>query len=681
MGEASEDSRARLGTVVGGRYRLDAILGEGGFGAVYRAADAQGGPDVALKLLHARVWASREVRARFRREAEAAARIGHPGIVAVIGSGEDESGDAWIALELLQGRSLADVLTDEGPMPLSRVVSIVRAVCEALGAAHAQGIVHRDLKPDNVFLTPSGPKLLDFGVSKVFEGQDLGSLATRTGAALGTPYYMAPEQAQGKREVDRRADLYALGVVIFELLTGERPFEDDSYPMLVLKICTEPPPPVTAYRADLPASFEAVLGRLLAEAADARFSSCEELSAALAPFESHDTAPRLVARPNSKGRVARVLGASTEMASAPTALSIDPHTGEPLVPDLDDGAQQVEARVKGGGGAKIGLVLVALLAAGVGAWMLTRDPEPEPEPTPVVRLPEPQAPIVMPFRVPEGAQLAWRWLNPLPRAMPAWTDVAVGGNELVAFVGREGRAARLERGVIRHWATGVEADLYGVTWIGPAQALAVGEAGTLLVLLQSGPRALVTGTEAALRDVAAVSMTDAVAVGDDGVVIRLPGFEPRRLDTGRDEDLQGVYVHGETIFVVGTSGLVLRLDGEQTTVEREGGSTLRGIGGCGEELYAVGDGGTVLRRREGTWSEVRGAAARRLASGRVRGRTCGGVGPSRWRAGARRAIGACVSRAEASVRFVASARRPTDRRGSSATEDSSARCKATVCAS
>ncbi|MEZ4253344.1 MAG: protein kinase, partial [Polyangiales bacterium] len=269
-----------------------------------------------LKLLHARLGASREVRARFRREAEAAARIGHPGIVAVIGSGEDESGDAWIALELLQGRSLADVLTDEGPMPLSRVVSIVRAVCEALGAAHAQGIVHRDLKPDNVFLTPSGPKLLDFGVSKVFEGQDLGSLATRTGAALGTPYYMAPEQAQGKREVDRRADLYALGVVIFELLTGERPFEDDSYPMLVLKICTEPPPPLRLYRPDLPKELEDVVMRMLAKDPNQRFADCQAVKVAVEPFAGISDVPVVATdAPSTANRPPSMLGGAAHAAT------------------------------------------------------------------------------------------------------------------------------------------------------------------------------------------------------------------------------------------------------------------------------------------------------------------------------------------------------------------------------
>lgn len=606
MGQASEDTRARLGSTIGGRFRLDAILGEGGFGAVYRAHDVQSDVDVALKLLHARLGASREVRARFRREAESAARIGHPGIVGVLGTGEDERGDAWIALELLEGRSLAEELTSVGPLPLSRVVSIVSAVCDALGAAHARGIVHRDLKPDNVFLTAQGPKLLDFGVSKVFEGQDLGSLATRTGAALGTPYYMPPEQAQGKREIDHRADLYALGVVIFELLTGERPFEDDSYPMLVLKICTEPPPPVTASRSDVPAAFESVLARLLAKSPDARFASCAEVSAALAPFASHDVAPKLVSRPNSKGRVAQVLGASTAMASAPTALSIDPHTGAPLVPDLDDGARNVEAKVRGGAGVWVGAILLLIVLGGVGYWS-TREETPEPPPeTPVARLPEPQPPVVQPFRVPEGSELAWRWLNPLPRAMPAWTDVAVGGRDLVAFVGREGRAARLERGVIRHWTTGIEADLHGVTWIGPAQAIAVGAEGALLLLLQSGPRALATGTTADLRDVAATSMTDAIVVGDDGTVIRLPGFEPRRVETGRSESLLGVYVSGDDAFAVGAGGVILRLRGDEVVVEREGGGTLRGIGGCGDEIYAVGDGGTVLRRRDATWSEVRG---------------------------------------------------------------------------
>ncbi|MEZ4248645.1 MAG: hypothetical protein R3B99_10435 [Polyangiales bacterium] len=180
-------------------------------------------------------------------------------------------------------------------------------------------MVHRDLKPDNVFPTPSGPKLLDFGCRRSEAKTSVRSRPAprRARYALIT----APEQAQGKREVDRRADLYALGVVIFSRRTGERPFEDDSYPMLVLKICTEPPPPVTAYRADLPASFEAVRHhRLLSSCAGRTVFELRRARRARA-FESHDTAPRLVARPNSKVASRRWRSARrTEMAEVLTAL-------------------------------------------------------------------------------------------------------------------------------------------------------------------------------------------------------------------------------------------------------------------------------------------------------------------------------------------------------------------------
>ncbi|MBX3245575.1 MAG: serine/threonine protein kinase [Myxococcales bacterium] len=626
MGEPSEDSRARLGAVVGGRWRLDALLGEGGFGAVYRGTDLQGGPPLAIKLLHARLGASREVRHRFRREAESAAKIGHPGIVRVLGSGEEPSGDAWIALELLEGRSLAEVLAAEGPRPLGEAARIVRDVCGALGAAHAAGIVHRDLKPDNIFLTPEGPKLLDFGVSKIFEGEDLGSLATRTGAALGTPYYMAPEQAQGKRGVDHRADLYALGVVLFELLTGERPFEDASYPMLVLKICTEPPPAVSAFRADVPPAFEGVLTRLLEKAPEARYSSCAEVIEALASFTDHDQVVRLIARPDTAARRASVLGST--LGSARTAISIDPHTGEPLVPELDAQAADAEARVRGNPlVARIAALLGVMVVVGLVAWLWLRPPAEAGGATPAAgALPEPREPLVQPLRVPEGASLAWRWINPLPRAMPAWNDVAVSApalassgeavtQPLVAFVGRGGRAGRLEGGALRLWATGVDADLHGVTWVGPAQAIAVGDGGTVVALLLSGPRALASGVEVTLRDVAARGPIDVVAVGDDGTLLRMPNLMPEVVPTGRHEHLFGVHLDGDAILAVGAHGLVLRVEGDAVTIEREEGAPLRAVGGCGDAIYAVGD-EVVLRR------EVR--------EGRARWRELGGIPRERW---------------------------------------------------
>lgn len=602
-----ESSAERVGQTVGG-YRLTALRGQGGFGAVYEAENASG-EKVAVKVLHPRLLGDREVLTRFRREAHAAGAIGHPNIVRVLDAGEDGK-DAWIAMELLEGRDASQVLMQDGPLKLGRAVRVAQQVCDALSAAHAKGIVHRDLKLDNIFFCEGDGseeriKLLDFGVSKFLDAVDGASLMTRTGTTIGTPFYMSPEQAQGKKDIDARADIYSLAVILFKLLTGQHPFEDESFPMLVLKICTEPPPPVTRYRADVPPAFEAVLNRMLEKTADARYESCERVREALQPFADHDSEPRIRAdAPKTAGSKAAALS----VASAPTALSIDPITGEPLVPALEEEAMKAQRAVSGGGGAKwIALVLLVLVGAGIAGWWMSRDSEGSPEPEPeVAELPTPAEPLVQPMRAPEGAELGWRWINPMPFAMPTWNDVEVGGPGLVAMVGDRGEAGRVVDDALRDWPSGVEADLHAVDWIGPAQAIAVGDDGTAVVLLMTGPRTLTTNVEADLRDVSAIGTTNAIVVGDDGTIVRFPGLRPTPIESGREEHLFGVHVKNETAWVVGQRGVILRVEGEQVSVEREpSGPSLRGVGGCGDALYAVGDERTVYRRSaEGSWSRV-----------------------------------------------------------------------------
>lgn len=605
--EASDETRARLGTVIAGRYRLDAVLGEGGFGAVYDATDLRDGTRVAVKILHAHLMGQREIAARFRREALAVTRVGHPHIVRALDAGEDGE-VSYLVLERLEGRDAARALEEDGPFTLARAIKIVTQVCRALQAAHDQGIVHRDLKLDNVLLTARDGdddfvKVLDFGVSKFVETIDGASVMTRTGVAIGTPFYMPPEQAQGKKDVDHRADIYAIGVMLFRLLTGQHPFEDDSYPMLVLKICTEPPPPIGRYRADVPGVFEAVLRRALAKLPDDRYPSCRELEAALAPFASHDAAPQLLDAPRTS------LSKAAALASAPTALSIDPITGAPLSPALEEGASRAEkAMLRRAPRWVLPIALAAAALVAVGVWWGRGAQEPAPERLAAPRLPQPRPPVIRPMRVPEGHELGWRWINPLPRAMPRWNDVAVGGPGLVAMVGAEGSAARLVEGALSDWTTGVDVDLNALDWIGPAQALAVGDGGAAVALLMSGPRPLQTGVEADLRDVAALGPTNAIAVGDEGTILRLLGFRPVVVESGRPEHLFGVHAVGERAWAVGQRGVILRVDADGVSVEREpSGSTLRAVGGCGDVLVAVGDEGRVLRRVDGArWEPVRG---------------------------------------------------------------------------
>ncbi len=307
----------RIGTVLSDRYRLVRKLGDGGMGSVYEGEHLVIKRRVAVKLLHERFTENREIVARFHREAEAATAIGHPNIVEVTDMGRCPDGTAYMVLEYLDGRDFAKDIRVEGPQPLGKVVHVLAQVCDALGAAHAKGIVHRDLKPENIYLIERAgdrcfAKVLDFGISKVSGPADRS--LTQTGTALGTPYYMAPEQCQGKKDVDSRADIFALGVILFQALTGHYPFDDESYPMLVLKICTEPAPPLVQYRPDLPLGVQTVLERMLAKDRAHRFASGAVFKGALEPPRGVASAPGVRSAPRRACRGPSVLEARTPVS-------------------------------------------------------------------------------------------------------------------------------------------------------------------------------------------------------------------------------------------------------------------------------------------------------------------------------------------------------------------------------
>jgi serine/threonine protein kinase len=288
----------RIGATLQDRYRIVRKLGEGGMGAVYEGEHVLIKRRVAIKCLHAHYAQSPEVVARFHREALAATSIHHPNIIECTDMGRLPDGAFFMVLEFLEGQDWAHALAASGPSSLSRVVHIVSQVCDALIAAHAKGIVHRDLKPENIFLIARGGdpdfvKVLDFGISKMrgSEGEGPSKSLTRTGTAMGTPYYMAPEQAQGKRDIDHRADVYALGVILFQALTGQYPFDDESYPMLVLKVCTQEAPPIDRFRPDLPPDVVHLVRRMLAKSPADRPADCAAVKATLAPFRAHTAAP------------------------------------------------------------------------------------------------------------------------------------------------------------------------------------------------------------------------------------------------------------------------------------------------------------------------------------------------------------------------------------------------------
>jgi serine/threonine protein kinase len=268
--------------IIDGRYRIVAKLGEGGMGEVYAAEHIHIDKRVAIKLLRREILTHPEAVTRFRQEARSASSIGHENIIAIEDFGQLPDGRIYLCMELLDGKPLNDLLDE--PLQPDRVLNILIQTCHGLAAAHRKGIVHRDMKPENIFvtITPTGaevPKLLDFGIAKV-QGNDGDNHLTRTGTIFGTPYYMSPEQALGQR-VDHRADVYAMGVIMYECFTGSIPFGGDSFMGILTKhITAEPTPP--AQRAFengrvLPAGIENVILRAMKKDPDHRYATMDEL--------------------------------------------------------------------------------------------------------------------------------------------------------------------------------------------------------------------------------------------------------------------------------------------------------------------------------------------------------------------------------------------------------------------
>jgi hypothetical protein len=275
----------RVGTLLDGKYKLEAPLGEGGMGTVYRARHLMLDKPVALKLIKGDPGRSPDVIRRFQREARAASNLNHPNIAAAYDLGQTSDGTLYIAMELVRGQSLKDAIRGSGPLEAQRIGRILGQVASALAVAHRNGIIHRDLKPQNIMLAkePDGTevaKLLDFGIAKTFDEHT--TQLTATGFVLGTPQYMSPEQAAG-RPIDARSDLYSLGVIMFEMLVGEVPFNDPSTPALLVKHLTEPAPLPSLRRPDLhiAPALEAVALRCMEKDPAARYQTAEEFTAGL----------------------------------------------------------------------------------------------------------------------------------------------------------------------------------------------------------------------------------------------------------------------------------------------------------------------------------------------------------------------------------------------------------------
>jgi serine/threonine-protein kinase len=274
-----------IGQVLQETYRIERKIGEGGMGAVYEASHTRVRRRFAIKVLSPEVASNEEAFARFRREAEITSELGHPHIIEVIDFNVTASGSPYMVMELLQGESLGDHIQREGALPLARVEAILRQTAAALAAAHRRGVIHRDLKPQNIFLCQREDgsevvKVLDFGISKVKGSR---SMMTGTHVVIGTPNYMTPEQAEGRAaQVTEQTDVFALGTILYEMLSGQAPFLADTIPAVLYQVVHVEPPSLAGLRSDLPQGARLAVERALRKRPEERWASIEELAQAFA---------------------------------------------------------------------------------------------------------------------------------------------------------------------------------------------------------------------------------------------------------------------------------------------------------------------------------------------------------------------------------------------------------------
>jgi serine/threonine protein kinase len=329
VGDAAEDEGPdpMIGRVLSGLYKVQSRIGRGGMGTVYMAVHIHLDKPFAVKVLSDQIATNKSAIQRLLQEARTASSIDHDNIVDVFSFDATEDGRVFLVMELLEGVSLSE-LVERGPMRLERALPIARQVCQALEAAHARGVVHRDLKPENVFICRKRDadfvKVLDFGISKVRATDAEQVRVTKTGQLVGTPLYMSPEQARGELDVDHRADVYALGVMLFEMLTGHPPFEGTNYFQLLWKHGNEPAPSARTRVPELPEALDRVLLRALEKKPDARFQTMRELEEALVAVAPELGSPdRLISLPPRQASIAPSTDATTgPRASAPTPVTL-----------------------------------------------------------------------------------------------------------------------------------------------------------------------------------------------------------------------------------------------------------------------------------------------------------------------------------------------------------------------
>jgi serine/threonine-protein kinase len=436
VGDSLADTGAGVqeGDVLAGKYRVERVLGVGGMGVVVAAHHIQLDEKVALKFLLPEAVKNAEALARFEREARAAVKIKSEHVARVSDVGKLENGAPYMVMEYLEGGDLSGLLQKQGKLPVDQAVSFVLQAGEAIAEAHSLGIVHRDLKPSNLFCIRRRDgqfsiKVLDFGISKLTSSPGGGSASkdmgmTKTTAVVGSPVYMSPEQMQSSKGVDHRTDIWSMGIILYELLSGRVPFEADTVTELAVLICTEPVPPMGAAELGLPPGLEQVVLHCLEKSRDKRHQTISDLAEALSPF----------APPRARLSIERIhgmLGPPSVSASSPSLPEPAPAPAPAPAPVLATSAHKSGSTVaewhsdtatrKHGGKATIGIAVAAGVAVLLGGVALIRK-SPAPAPAPAAA----QLPVATPASVASAAPVATKATEapPQPASPPPTASAA-----------------------------------------------------------------------------------------------------------------------------------------------------------------------------------------------------------------------------------------------------------------
>jgi eukaryotic-like serine/threonine-protein kinase len=363
----------REGDILAGKYRVERVLGVGGMGVVVAAHHLHLDERVAIKFLLPAMLDHAESVGRFAREARAAVKIKSEHVARVLDVGTLETGAPYMVMEYLDGQDLGTWIKQRGPLPFDQAADFLIQACVAIAEAHGLGIVHRDIKPSNLFCVRGADgrlviKVLDFGISKMTSFNAAGpSIATRTSAIMGSPLYMSPEQMQSAKDADTRADIWALGIVLYELLTGRVPFKGDTVAELIVKIATETPEPLRTFRPHVADGLETAFRRCTAKDRERRYRNVGELALALLPY-----APR-----SSKGAVEKIAAIVQSAGLSPKAVSEPPSAlaaETQAVPTTEAGlGHTAQPSVRGRGRAVAAIAGASALVIALGAgWRISR---------------------------------------------------------------------------------------------------------------------------------------------------------------------------------------------------------------------------------------------------------------------------------------------------------------------